>query len=99
MEFIPMKRNFIINCAVLWIALSALLYAQEPDPQSYDVAVTTITVWVKAVDGDGKPVEGLTQADFEVFEDKKKVDTNCFEEVKQPEIAVTPDASKPAAEQ
>ena len=57
------------------ISLAAvLLIAQE------EVTVTSISVWIKATDSSGKPIEGLTAADFEVKEDGKKVEITCFEE-------------------
>ncbi len=49
--------------------------------QDYEVAVTTVNVWIRAVDASGNPVAGLTQADFEVYENGKKMDPSCFEEV------------------
>lgn len=54
--------------------LTAFLLAQD-----YEVSVTTISVWIKATEGSGKPVEGLTAADFEVYEDGKKMTPTCFE--------------------
>lgn len=88
-----MKRNSIIcllaNLLAFWAG------AQTPQTPGYDVSVTTITVWVKAIDDSGKPVEGMTAADFDVYEDKQKVNLNCFEEVKQPE-GIAPSDSKQA---
>jgi VWFA-related protein len=49
--------------------------------QDYEVAVTTVTVWVKATDHD-KPVEGLKAEDFEVYEDNRQQPLTCFEEVR-----------------
>ncbi|MCI0612596.1 VWA domain-containing protein [bacterium] len=49
--------------------------------QEYEVSVTTITVWVKAIDKNGRPVQGLTAEDFEVYEDGKKITTTCFDEI------------------
>ncbi|MCI0414370.1 VWA domain-containing protein [bacterium] len=48
--------------------------------EDYQVTVSSVDVWVKAVDGDGKPVTGLTQDDFEIFEDGKRMAMTCFEE-------------------
>ena len=50
-------------------------------PQEYEVSVTTITVWIKAFDKSGEPVTGLTTSDFEIYEDGKKVEPTCFEEI------------------
>ncbi len=56
------------------LLIGVLVYAQ-----SYEVSVTTISVWVKATDGSRNPVEGLTQDDFEIYEDGQKMTINCFE--------------------
>lgn len=48
--------------------------------EDYEVAVTSVTIWVKVLDNSGKPVRGLTQSDFEVRDENKRVSTNCFEE-------------------
>lgn len=50
--------------------------------QDYKVTVSQVTIWVKAIDNSGIPVRGLTQADFEVFEDRTKQMLTCFEEIK-----------------
>ena len=49
-------------------------FAQE------EVSVTEVMVWVKATDRSGKTISGLSQADFEIFEDGKKMVPTCFEE-------------------
>ena len=67
-----MKKNVLFF--VFLYCLTAFLLAQE-----YEVSVTTISVWIKATDGSGKPVSGLTAADFEVYEDGKKMTATCFE--------------------
>ncbi|HEY7160148.1 MAG TPA: hypothetical protein VH815_02770, partial [Acidobacteriota bacterium] len=69
-------------------------------PQDYEVAVTTVNVWIRATDGSGNAVPGLTQADFEVYEDGKKMNPSCFEEINfsMPEVkneTVTADADLP----
>jgi VWFA-related protein len=48
--------------------------------QDYQVTVSAVHVWVKAVDSSGQPVTGLTLEDFEIYEDDKKVTISCFEE-------------------
>lgn len=68
-----MLKRFLF--ASLAFAIAGILFAQ------YEVSVTTIPVWVKVQDKSGSPVEGLTIADFELFEDGKKVEPTCFEEV------------------
>jgi VWFA-related protein len=49
--------------------------------QDFEVAVTTVNVWIRATDGSGNAVSGLNQADFEVYEDGKKMNPSCFEEI------------------
>ena len=74
-----------------------LLIAWLPaDSQDYEVQVTEVTVWVKATDRSGKPLTGLTQADFEIYEDGKKMPATCFEEVVYPAAKFT---APPQAEQ
>jgi len=68
---------------VKWNWLSILTFSLvsfSVASQDYQVTVSSVDVWVKAVDGDGKPVTGLTMENFEIFEDGKKVTTTCFEE-------------------
>jgi VWFA-related protein len=62
-----------------WI-LAFGLVSFSATSEDYQVTVSSVDVWVKAVDGDGKPVTGLTMDDFEIFEDGKKVTITCFEE-------------------
>jgi len=61
---------------LLLVFLTIPVFAQD-----YEVAVTTVNVWIKAVDASGNPVTGLNQADFEVYEDGKKMNPSCFEEI------------------
>jgi VWFA-related protein len=60
---------------VIWT--SSLSLAQ----QDYTVSVSRVTVWVKALDKNGNPVRGLKASDFEIYEDGRPVEINCFEEV------------------
>jgi VWFA-related protein len=68
------KRGLVLCCAVL-LLLPALVITGD-----YQVQVTTIEVWVKAVDSSGNPVTDLKQDDFEIYEDRVKVKTGCFEQ-------------------
>ena len=71
------------TCRVLiyWIVFSLLcLPAMPQDPQDYQVTVSSVHVWVKAVDDHGEPVTGLTMQDFEIYENDKQVPITCFEE-------------------
>lgn len=69
-------KQFLIF--LLMVLIFPHLYAQ----QEYEVSVTYVNVWVKAVGPDGKPVENLKQEDFQVFENGKPVPITCFEELK-----------------
>jgi VWFA-related protein len=68
--------------------------------QEFEVTVTTVTVWVRATDKSGKPVTGLTQADFEISEDGKRVEASCFEEaaLNTTSPAASEQATPPATE-
>ncbi|MCI0446483.1 VWA domain-containing protein [bacterium] len=46
-----------------------------------EVDVTRVSVWLKAVDGAGAPVRSLNASDFEIYENGKRVETTCFEEI------------------
>ena len=37
--------------------------------QDEQITVTNVNVWVKITDHAGKPVTGLSQSDFEIYED------------------------------
>ncbi|MCI0606850.1 VWA domain-containing protein [bacterium] len=47
-----------------------------------EVTVTRVTVWVKATEKSGKPVAGLTEKDFELYEDGRRMNLTCFEEIR-----------------
>jgi VWFA-related protein len=62
------------------VLLSTFLVYRPSAGQDYEVAVTTVNVWVKVVDSSGKPVQGMKKEEFEIFEDGKKMNSECFEE-------------------
>ena len=66
-----------------WFLITVLisLYSShsQPQTQNYEVSVNTVTVWVRALDKEGNPVQGLSIEDFEVYENKVKVPLTCFE--------------------
>jgi VWFA-related protein len=64
-------KYFVVICLLIF---SVRAFAQE------EVSVTEVMVWVKATDRSGKVVAGLSQTDFEIFEDGKQVTLTCFEE-------------------
>ena len=68
-----------------WFLITILigLYSShsQPQTQNYEVSVNTVTVWVRALDTEGNPVQGLSIEDFEMYENKLKVPLTCFEEI------------------
>lgn len=56
-----------------------LLLSYSAGSQDYEVSVTTIRVWVAV---EGKSAETLTQDDFQLFEDGKKMEPTCFEQLR-----------------
>jgi VWFA-related protein len=66
----------------LFIFLIIFAASFLPAQQEYEVSVTYVSVWVKATDDKGNPVEGMKQEDFKVFENDVEVPLTCFEEVK-----------------
>lgn len=77
--------------AILFLGIATGIFAQ------YDVTVTSIPVWVKVQDKSGNPVRGLRAEDFEVFEDGKRIQTDCFEEINLEERETQPVAVQGAA--
>jgi VWFA-related protein len=51
---------------------------QQGAPPAFKAKTAVVPVTVTAVDGQGKPVVGLTQADFEVFENGKRREIAAF---------------------
>jgi VWFA-related protein len=62
------------------------------DGQDYEVSITNVNVWVKVSDRSGKPVLNMKKDEFEIFEDGKRVPSECFEEIK---LSFTPDEESP----
>lgn len=74
---LPVKKSGSKLILIFSLLISYLCFGQE-----YEVSVTTVSVWVKVTKKSGESVQNLTADDFELFEDKKKVDITCFEETK-----------------
>ena len=70
-----MKRGI-----VSLVLLTTLLVYSPSRGQDYEVSVTDVNVWVKVVDSTGTPVQGMKKEEFEIFEDGKKMNSECFEE-------------------
>jgi VWFA-related protein len=49
--------------------------------EDYEVEVSTVTVWLRALDSSGAPLKGLQSKDFVILEDGNRVESTCFEEV------------------
>ena len=73
----------------LALALSALPTARASTPEvpRFPGQVEQVTVDVVVLDSDGRPVTGLTAADFTVYEDGKAQPVESFEAVHVPEAA------------
>ncbi len=63
------------------VLLTTLLVYSPSRGQDYEVSVTDVNVWVKVVDSTGRPVQGMKKEEFEIFEDGKKITSECFEEI------------------
>ena len=59
-----------------------LVFCPISDGQDYEVSITNVNVWVRVSDSSGNPVTNMKKQDFEIFEDGKRVSSECFEEVK-----------------
>jgi VWFA-related protein len=69
------------KCLVSLLLLTTFLVYRPSTGQDYEVAVTTVNVWVKVVDSTGRPVQGMKKEEFSIFEDGKKMNLECFEEI------------------
>ena len=74
------------------VLLTTLLAYRPSIGQDYEVSVTDVNVWVKVVDSTGRPVQGMKKEEFEIFEDGKKMNSECFEEIA---ISSMGDSEKP----
>ncbi len=70
----------MLKSRFLFYVLTFSLMSLSLSSQDYRVTVSSVHVWLKAVDSNGQPVTGLTMEDFEVYEDDKRVNITCFEE-------------------
>ncbi|HSE40169.1 MAG TPA: hypothetical protein VLH08_05340, partial [Acidobacteriota bacterium] len=79
-------RAIVVCLLILLCLLPTLSHNQD-----YEVSVTNVNVWVRVVDRSGNPVMDMKKEDFEIFEDGKKVSSECFEEfkLKTPDVGTT----------
>src|SRR5262245_61738017 len=88
------------------VALLALLFCvsaapgEEPSAGSFgeQVTVTVVQVPVQGV-ADGDPVRGLTEADFEVYDEGQRRELSSFEVVDLTQTVDEADAAGPRSEQ
>jgi VWFA-related protein len=70
---------------ILAAAVLLFLAEQLPQPPTFKSGVNVVEVDVVVTDKSGRPVRGLRQDDFEIFEDGKPVDIMTFTVVDVPE--------------
>jgi VWFA-related protein len=88
-----MKRMIIASA----IALSAATSLAQNLAESIEVRVVNVDVVVR--DRAGKPVTGLTKADFEIFENGQKREITNISEVRVPTARAVPSTTAPAPAQ
>src|SRR5947209_12067037 len=86
-------RTTRIACLLLFVAAAAHAQMKE------SITVSYVEVPVTVVERSGKPIRGLTQANFEVIDDGKKRDIGGFEAIDfvSQENGTAPAAVTPAA--
>ena len=78
-----------LAASTLPVALPLLLAGQPAQPQKpgFRSGVTLVEVDVVVTDKSGRPVRGLSKADFDVFEDDRLVESATFAAVDVPDVA------------
>jgi VWFA-related protein len=77
---------------VLAAGLGAQVLARQDPPPQFKTGIEVRQLDVVVVDGDGRPVRGLTAADFTVLEDGKPQKISTLEEVAVPAAETAPAA-------
>jgi len=95
-----MKRIVIATAVALSMALSTAVSLAQQAAESIEVRVVNVDVVVR--DRAGKPVTGLTKADFEIYENGQKREISNLYEVRAPAApaassAKTPTPAEPSA--
>lgn len=92
-----MRRSF---AAIVCILLSLSAAAKTENSNDYSVTVNTVEVWVK-VQSARQDVRHLTQSDFQIYEDDKRMNLTCFNEqeaaVDTPSAETTPSSPQTQA--
>lgn len=83
--------------SVLAFALAALASQEPPPTPVFGTQVETVRLDVIVLDRDGRPVTGLTAADFDVEEGGVKQAVNSFEEIRVARAPHPADVSAPPA--
>jgi VWFA-related protein len=92
------ERCFAMNttcalCLSFVLAASAVAAQQpSPGPQSFRTNIDAVEIDVRVLDEQGRPVTGLTAADFDVFEDGVRQNVSVFSTVQVP-VASRPRAA------
>ncbi|MBZ5647548.1 MAG: VWA domain-containing protein [Acidobacteriia bacterium] len=68
----------VLSCAAAWAQAFAPVQAPEQKIPTFRAEVKLVNVYVTVVDRNGAPVGGLTQDDFEIFEDGVAQKTAVF---------------------
>ena len=82
-----MRTGFaIVACLLLWCGAAS---AQSParDRDTFRTGIEAVEVDVRVVDAQGLPVRGLTQYDFQIFEDGVRQDIRSFAAIDVPVAA------------
>ncbi|HXY42320.1 MAG TPA: VWA domain-containing protein [Vicinamibacteria bacterium] len=82
----------VVSIVLLALVSLAPAHGDSPRAPAFPGGVELVRVDAVVLDRDGKPVRGLTAADFEVYENGKKTDVASFEA-----IGLQPQAAKSAA--
>ncbi len=89
-----MKRIVIAAAIALSMVLSAAVSLAQQAAESIEVRVVNVDVVVR--DRAGKPVTGLTKADFEIYENGQKREISNLYEVRAPDAPAAPSAKTTA---
>jgi VWFA-related protein len=86
------SRRLLVSALAAVMALTAAVYAQRA---AETVQVTLVEVPVTVVDRDGNAVRGLTAANFELYDDGKRVPIDYFEAVEITKASQKSEAAPP----
>lgn len=93
-----MKAIVLVPLALLALPVSAQQQTSDPAPLVESIDVSLINVDVTVTDDDGRPVTGLTEADFEVFEDGKPQQIRGFYAIEDAAVRFRDGSEQPASQ-